>query len=374
MMETKLETVCGTSTRPPAASARSPTSSTTSDRGTERNILEHLAEANPRARRRGARAAVRLRRPAQARRPHDPARAQGGRLEGSRARAARRERRGQGAASSANMSQRAAEMLREEMEFMPPQRRRVGRGGAVEDRRGRAPARGRGRDRASRAATQPSDDDELGRMTRQAVRLRAARGGRRPRGRGRDVATRAPPRSSREAEAARQRSRRRPRERARDGHAAGLRRGRARRCRCARPLDRGRRPSSAARADVRRRGRAARGRAGGRRSPRRSSAPRSSSTRRSSCDVVAGALRRVVDARPARRSSVQPGRRRPRPAPRSTPARTRRADRRAPPSAASRRGGCIVRTSEGEIDARARRAARAAAELLREALAAERRG
>ena len=102
---------------------------------TERNILEHLAEAEPRARRGGARAAVRLRGPAQARRPHDPARAQGGRLEGSRARPARRQRRGQGADPRPTCPQRARrDAARGDgvHAAAAPARRR---GGAVEDRR-----------------------------------------------------------------------------------------------------------------------------------------------------------------------------------------------------------------------------------------------
>ena len=54
-----------------------------------------LDDDEPRARRRGPRAAVRLRGHPQARRPLDPARAQGRRHEGPRARAARRERGGE---------------------------------------------------------------------------------------------------------------------------------------------------------------------------------------------------------------------------------------------------------------------------------------
>ena len=137
--------------------ARSPRSSTPPTAPPSATSSSTSQEARPRARRRGARAAVRLRGHPQARRPLDPAGAQGGRHEGSRARAARRledvqER------ILANMSQRGAEMLREEMEFMPPQRRARRRGGAVEDRRRRAQARGRRRDRdlARRRATRTS--------------------------------------------------------------------------------------------------------------------------------------------------------------------------------------------------------------------------
>ena len=106
-----------------------------SDRATERNVLDQLAETRRAARRGDPDDAVRLRGHRQARRPQRPAAPQGGRPEGPRARTARRLRRGarQGVT---NMSQRAAEMLLEEIEYQPPQLRRV-----VEEAQGRIVAK-----------------------------------------------------------------------------------------------------------------------------------------------------------------------------------------------------------------------------------------
>jgi flagellar motor switch protein FliG len=69
-------------------------------------------------------AAVHLRGHRQARRPLDPAGAQGGRPEGPRDRPARR---GDDVAARifSNLSERGAELLREEIQFQPPQRKRV---------------------------------------------------------------------------------------------------------------------------------------------------------------------------------------------------------------------------------------------------------
>ena len=125
------------------------------NRSTERNILEHLADGGRRARRRGALAALRLRGHPQAGRPLDPDGAARGRLEGSRRSRMRGASEDVQAKILDNMSQRGAEMLREEMEYMPPQRRRV-----VEEaqtkivaRRAQARGRRRARDLARRRAT-----------------------------------------------------------------------------------------------------------------------------------------------------------------------------------------------------------------------------
>ena len=77
-------------------------------------------------------AAVHLRGRRQARRPLDPDGAQGGRPEGPRDRPARRVNEDVRGRIFTNMSERGAELLREEIDFQPPQRKRV-----VEEAQGR---------------------------------------------------------------------------------------------------------------------------------------------------------------------------------------------------------------------------------------------
>ena len=121
-----------TSTPPRAACESLADILNNSDRTTERNVLDSLAERRRRARRRGPDAPVHLRGHRQARRPQHPARAQGRRRRRTSALALRGVNEEVKERIFANMSERGAEMLREEMEFQPPQQRSV-----VEEAQGR---------------------------------------------------------------------------------------------------------------------------------------------------------------------------------------------------------------------------------------------
>ena len=125
MMERKLETVLQREWAAAGGVRSLAAILNAANRSTERNILEHLRDGGRRGRKRGALAPLRLRGHPQAGRPLDPDGAARGRLEGSRRSRCAAPPTDVQAKILDNMSQRGAEMLREEMEYMPPQRRRV---------------------------------------------------------------------------------------------------------------------------------------------------------------------------------------------------------------------------------------------------------